>query len=401
MLSVHSCPVGQLGTKDTGGMSVYIRETARELGKLGHTVDVYTRVHDPRDPLIESLGENANLIHLRVGGEEAIHKLVLFSYLPDFSCALEAHRKELGLTYDVIFSNYWLSAEVGQEVKNWWRVPNLTMFHTIGIIKNSLDVGEDEPELRIQREKTLARESDRVVAATEGEKEILVEAIGARRNRVGVVPCGVNLTRFHPVPQPEARALLGFSNEKLVLFAGRMEPLKGIDLLLHAFAGLPSRNGTKLVIIGGDDEGSPEAERLMQLSEDLKLGDSIVFRGTVEHDFMPYYYAAADVCVVPSYYESFGLVALESLACGTPVVSTDVGDLKNIIREGRSGFVVSDHSAEALSLKMAEVLSWPERTARQAEAVRSSVLRHSWADVAKQLERQFQLALRQNVTVLR
>src|SRR5512135_359549 len=176
MLSAHSCPVGQLGTKDTGGMSVYIRELARELGKQGHKIDIFTRIHDPRDPLTESLSRNVRLVHLRVGGEEAMNKLVLYSYLPDFACALEAYRKAHQLEYDLIFSHYWLSGQIGQEVRLWWGVPNFMMFHTLGVIKNSLGLGEEEPELRLEKEKELAQNCDRVIATTEREKAVLIES---------------------------------------------------------------------------------------------------------------------------------------------------------------------------------------------------------------------------------
>ncbi len=393
MLSAHSCPVGQLGTKDTGGMSVYIRELARELGKQGHKIDIFTRVHDPRDPLTEVLSKNVRLVHLRVGGEEEMHKLVLYSYLPDFACALEAFRKEQGVKYDLIFSHYWLSAQVGQEVKGWWGTPNVAMFHTLGVIKNSLGVGEEEPELRIETEKELAQNCDRIIATTEREKSLLVDVCGSLPGRVGVVPCGVNTRIFRPIERGAARAAVGLGDEKVVLFVGRIEPLKGIDILMHAFASLPSKEDTKLVIIGGDEESDDEIDDLSRLSDRLEMQGMVTFPGAVKHELMPYYYNAADVCVVPSHYESFGLVALESLACGTPVVATDVGDLTNIIREGETGYVIDDHSPESLSEKIAEVLAWPKRSTRRTKLIRGSVAGHSWANVANQIEGQFQIAL--------
>ncbi len=145
MLSAHSCPVGQLGTKDTGGMSVYIVELARELGRQGHLVDVYTRVHDPRDEQTYELGQNARLIHLRAGEPGEMHKLAVYSYLPDFACGLENFRKENNLQYNLVFSHYWLSGWAGQYPRQWWHVPHVTMFHTIGAVKNDLGIGEDGP----------------------------------------------------------------------------------------------------------------------------------------------------------------------------------------------------------------------------------------------------------------
>jgi len=374
-------------------MSVYIRELARELGKQGHQIDVFTRIHDPRDPVIESLSKNARLIHLRVGADEVMDKLVLYSYLPDFACSLEAFRKEHQLKYDLIFSHYWLSGQVGQEVRLWWGVPNLVMFHTLGIIKNSLGVGEDETELRVETESRLAQNCDRVIATTDREKDVLVDSCGASPDRVGVVPCGVNLRTFRPIDRTSARAKIGFGSEKLVLFAGRLEPLKGVDLLMRAFASLPSRRNTRLIILGEDDENEIEIDRLSRISDQLNIQEAVIFTGAVKHDLMPYFYNAADVCVVPSHYESFGLVALEALACGTPVVATDVGNLNSIIVEGRTGYVVEDHSAESLSAKMDEVLSWPKRSMGRSRLIRASVKGHSWASVAGQVNEEFQTVL--------
>ncbi|MFC2022384.1 glycosyltransferase, partial [Chloroflexota bacterium] len=344
MLSAHSCPVGNLGAKDTGGMSVYIRELARELGKQGQLVDIYTRVHDPTDPQIINLGQNARLIHLRAGENEEIHKLAVYSYLPDFACNLENFRKHNNLQYDLVFSHYWLSAWAGTYLEQWWQVPHITMFHTLGAVKNATGIGEDEPELRIETERDLAQNCHHIIAPTEKEKEDLILHYGASPQRIGVIPCGVNLELFQPMDREMAKQQLGFVDDKIILFVGRIEPLKGIDQLLKAMPYLQNTQGTRLVIIGGDENSQYEMERLQGLSHNLHIQDSVTFLGLVKHERLPYFYSAADVCVVPSYYESFGLVALESLACGTPVVTTDVGDLKSIIRQGETGYVVTDNA---------------------------------------------------------
>jgi D-inositol-3-phosphate glycosyltransferase len=403
MLSAHSCPVGHLGTKDTGGMSVYIREIASELGKQGHEVDVFTRVHDPRDQLMENLGKNTRLVHLRVGGDEEIHKLVLYSYLPDFALSLEEFRKSNNINYDLVFSHYWLSGQVGRKVCQRWKTPHVIMFHTLGIIKNSLGIGEEEPELRVQTEGDLAHECQRIIATTENEKNILMESYSIPQARIGVVPCGVNLDMFHPIDRKlaidEAKFLLN-EGEKVVLFVGRIDSLKGIDLLIRAIACLPVNNRTKLLIVGGDKESQTEIARLQALSRQLGIEQSVFFLGTVKHDKIPYFYNAADVCVVPSRYESFGLVALESLACGTPVVSTDVGILRNIIRSGETGYVVRDRTPENISNRIAAVLGWPERTPQKAESVRNSVKDFSWANIARQIDTELQTVLTDHLALV-
>jgi D-inositol-3-phosphate glycosyltransferase len=387
MLSAHSCPVGNLGARDTGGMSVYIRELASHLGKQGHTVDVYTRAHDPRDPQIVDLGENARLIHLRAGIDEEIHKLALYSHLPDFACNTESFRKNNGLKYELVFSHYWLSSWVGKYLQQWWHVPHITMFHTLGAIKNAIGIGEDEPELRIVTEKEAVKNCQQIIATTEQEKRALIRHYGALPEKISVIPCGVNLELFQPIDKGRARQQLGLTDGKIILFVGRIEPLKGLDQLIRAMPHLPNIRGLKLVIIGGDEYSQHEIERLQGLSSELHLKESVTFRGLIKHEQLPYFYSAADACVVPSYYESFGLVALESLACGTPVVATDVGDLKNIIRQGETGYVLTDNTPQCLADKIALLLSKPPDK-KSAFTIRASISRFGWTNISETVVRE-------------
>ena len=386
MLSVHSCPLGNLGAKDTGGMSVYVRELAREMGKRGILVDAYTRVHDPKDPHILNLGKNARLIHLRAGEDEDIHKLAVYSYLPDFACNLENFRKHNGLQYDLVFSHYWLSGRVGEYLQDWWNIPHITMFHTLGAVKNAIGIGEDEPELRIETERQLVRDCHHITTATEKEKDDLILHYGASPRRISVIPCGVNIELFRPMDIQMAKQQIGFNDSKIILFVGRIEPLKGIDHLLRAITHLPNGQRLRLVIIGGDEHSRSEMERLQQMSRDLHIEDSVTFLGLIEHERLPYFYNAADVCVIPSYYESFGLVALESMACGTPVVATNVGDLKSIIQQGETGYVVTENAPYHLASKIALILS-KSSPSTDALSIRASVTRFSWPNIAQKMTR--------------
>ncbi|MFH1638990.1 MAG: glycosyltransferase, partial [Chloroflexota bacterium] len=204
MLSVHSCPVGNLGAKDTGGMSVYIRELAREFGRQGHSVDIYTRVHDPNDPRIIELGPNARLIHLPAGEDKAIHKLALYPYLPDFACNLESFRKQNDLHYDLVFNHYWLSAWVGKYLKQWWQVPDINLFHTLGAVKNTFNIRSDEPDLRIETQRELIRNCHHIIATTTREKKDLIFHYDAAPEKISIVPCGVNLELFRPIDRQTA-----------------------------------------------------------------------------------------------------------------------------------------------------------------------------------------------------
>jgi len=402
MLSAHSCPVGKLGTRDTGGMSVYIRELACELGKLGHTVDIYTRVHDPEDRQIYELGPNARLIHLRAGEDEEIHKLAVYSHLPDFVDSLEAFRHENKLRYDLIFSHYWLSGLAGTSLQQSWHVPHITMFHTLGAVKNAVREetcaahGEDEPALRIEAERDLVQSCHRIIASTETGRQELVHYYAAAPEKISVVPCGVNLQQFRPLDKGQARHRLGLApadgsgrnGDKIALFVGRMDPLKGIDKLISALPYLGDIEGLRLVVIGGDEHTGHELDDLRQLACDLKVQDSVDFLGLVKHEQLPHYYSAADVCVVPSYYESFGLVALEALACGTPVVATDVGNHRHVIRQGETGYVIEDNHPRSVAQGMALFLSQPDQENGTAGTTRATVGEFGWPYIAEAISKE-------------
>jgi D-inositol-3-phosphate glycosyltransferase len=390
MLSAHSCPVGDLGAKDTGGMSVYIRELTHELAKKGHSIDVYTRIHDPADPLVEDLNERARLIHLRAGKEATVQKMAVYFSLPEFTFNLENYWQDNNLRYDIVFSHYWMSALVGKYLRQKYETPYITMYHTLGAVKNAIGIGEGEPALRIVSERDTIADCQKVIVATENEKRDLERYYSALPEKVGVVPCGVNMELFRPVDKMLARQQLGLSDDKILLFVGRIDPLKGIDQLIKTIPLLKNHDGLRLIIIGGDENSRGEVARLEKLSDELGVRGKVTFQGLIKQDQLSHFYSAADVCVVPFYYESFGLVPLESLACGTPVVATDVGDLKNIIRQGETGYIVPDNSPEKLAASISLLLSKPRLDMESSLAIRASVNRWDWANVAEQVAGEMQ-----------
>jgi D-inositol-3-phosphate glycosyltransferase len=390
MISAHSCPVGELGGRDTGGMSVYIRELAGELSRQGHTVDVYTRVHDPNDPIVVDLGERARLIHLAVGEPAHIDKLAVYPLLPDFTCGLEKYRKDHGYEYDIVFSHYWLSGWVGDYLRRWWGVPLVTMFHTLGALKNASGYGFDDTELRIVTEQEIIQQCQRVITATEREKHDMSEHYGAAPEKIGVVPCGVNMDLFNLMDRSGARARLGLGDEKTLLFVGRIDPVKGVDRLVQALPLVETGDNLKLMIVGGDEASAAEVERLRTLATGLGVGDAVEFHGAVNQADLSVYYNAADACVIPSYYESFGLVGLESLACGTPLVAADVGCLKDIVVPGQTGIVVADNAPGRLAEGITKVLAGP---AVSRDFIRDSVRDYSWESVAGGIVKQLRYTL--------
>jgi D-inositol-3-phosphate glycosyltransferase len=365
MLSVHSSPIGALGTKDTGGMSVYVREVAKELGNRGHLVDIYTRLNGSGQKQIAQLYDNVRLIHLKAG---------------DNGQELEGFRNSESVDYDLIHSHYWLSGMVGSWAQERWEVPHVFMFHTVGAVKNSTAGSEKEPELRTAIEKHLARKCDRIL-------------YGACPEAIGVVPCGVNLDLFRPLDKAAARQQLGFAqDESIVLYVGRFAPVKGIDRLMEAIAHLQHYQRLRLVIVGGDGDGAPEYKSLRRLAQKLSIQDSVTFIGRIEQGGLPPYYSAADVLAVPSHYESFGLVALESLASGTPVVATRVGAMESILKRGETGHVVNNGSSRSLADGIETFISRPH--APSADEVRASVFRFSWANVASAMIDEYATVLR-------
>jgi len=376
-LSVHGCPLRPLGKGDAGGMNLYVRELSRELGRRGHKVDVFTRWHDPKEPEVMGIGENARLIHVVAGEEEDIPKQDIYRYLPEFLTNLRLFQEGEGVSYDLLHSHYWLSASAAEKLQ--LRIPHVASFHTLGEVKNRARPEEREPELRIDTEREAIATADRIIAFSDGERDDLVRLYGANRDRVEVIPCGVELDLFRPMDKGKARGELGLDDTKVLLFAGRIQPLKGLDILLKAVACLDPSD-LCLLIVGGDGEGG-EVARLRSLAGELGIAEKVVFLGAVEHERMPLFYNAANVCVVPSYHESFCLVAIEALACGTPVVASRVGGLATTIRHGETGYLIAELSAGAFARRLQLLLDDEELQRRMGAAARAWVAKYSWSAV--------------------
>jgi D-inositol-3-phosphate glycosyltransferase len=389
MLSVHSCPLGKLGEENTGGMSVYVRELARELGRRGHRVDVFTRAHEPMHERMVTLGPNARLIHLRAGAEKRIPKLEIYNYLTEFVLNMEKARRSEGMEYDILHSHYWLSGWVGQRMQERWKIPHIIRFHTLGTIKNSTGIGEKEPLLRIQREEELVKTCQRMIVSTNRERDDLICCCGAPPMRIRIIPCGVNLGLFQPIDKERARRRLNLNGEDVILFVGRIVPIKGLDSLLMAMSNLDGQKPVKLLVVGGDEQSSTPMENLKRLVRELRISERVTFFGFVDHEELPWFYSAADVCVMPSFHESFGLVALESLACGTPVVATNVGAMESVIQSGHTGYVVPNNSPVHLAEKIAQFLQRGTGSRKPVETIRASVLRFSWSRVAEAIEHEY------------
>lgn len=348
MLAVHSSPLANLGGKEAGGMNVYVRELARELGRRGIAVDIFTRSQRRNEPQIVEIGPHARVVTLHTGPAAPYDKNWVLDYLPEFVGRIRCFADGQDVHYDLIHSHYWLSGLAALKLRNMWDVPVVHMFHTLGAMKNQVAQAAlwSETDERVRIEERLLREADAIVAATPLDRAQMQFHYGVETDRIVVIPCGVDTTTFRPHDQAAARMRLNLPAQptKLVLFVGRIEPLKGLDTLLHALALIPSPD-VKLVVVGGDahareDQWGGEERRLRALVGDLGLSERVRFIGSRPQAQLPLLYSAADVVAVPSHYESFGLVALEAQACGTPVVASKIGGLMYTVQDGAAGFLV-------------------------------------------------------------
>jgi len=366
MLSYHTCPLAILGGKNTGGMNVYVRELTRFLGRKGVHVDVFTRSENEHIPSVShDLGYFNRVVHIPAGPEVFLPKEALAEYTETFAQEILDFTSKKQIHYDLVHSHYWLSGMAGGILKDAWNVPMLQMFHTLGKMKQRIGrtIEEREGQYRIDGETNVMHMADLIVAATEAEQSQLQDLYGVDPQKTIAIPPGVNTHHFYPIPSDEAKEAIGISpRDRMALFVGRIEPLKGVDTLIKAMS-IVKKNCRSficpqyLIIIGGDPEGeedalSGEMARLQQLCKALDLDEMVVFLGKRGQNTLPYYYSAAEVVVMPSHYESFGMVALEAMACGTPVIASRVGGLVHLIKDGETGFFVPAQDAEVLAEKL-------------------------------------------------
>lgn len=386
VLSFHTSPLAPLGGAATGGMNVYVREVSTRLARDGATIDVFTRREHAGTPTVVEFAPGARLIQIDAGPTEPLHKHELIALTSEFARGVAAFAVSEGARYDVVHSHYWLSGVAGEELADRWDVPHTGMFHTLGEIKLRARASEHEPAERLEAERRLVQGLDRVVAATEYERRLLRQIYRVPPSRVEVIPLGVDPERFAPGSRAEARGVLGMPvDERVILAVGRVEPLKGLDILIRAFAQLTERDGVRLVIIGGDESARPEFDRLESIASEVGVLEAVTFTGAVEHHLLPDYYRAADVVVMPSFAESFGLVAVEAMACGVPVVASRVGGLASTVADGQTGYLVPWRCPEPFAEKIELLLrNEPLRDALGAAGV-ERMRDYSWDAVTDEL----------------
>ncbi len=393
LVSAHTCPLAPLGERETGGMNVYIRETSRLLSRFGIRIDIFTRLQDPGLPRIVQLEKRARIIHIPAGPMSRYDKYLLGDNIEEFIEGIDEFSRKQAISYDLIHSHYWLSGWAAISLKRKWNVPMIHMYHTLGGITNLVAQRKEEREknVRIEKERSIAETADRIVAASPMERAHLAWFYKARPEKVSVIPCGVDLKLFRPIPREEARKAVGLDRGLCILFVGRIHPIKGIETILEALRLLVDRFGlsrqeVELLVIGGDpSQNGGELARLRSLSDRLGIKDMVRFRGAQRHEDLPNFYSAADVLVLPSRHESFGMVALEAMACGTPVVASKVGGLIYTIKDNHTGFHIPQGDSASLAQRLWMILTDPNLKDRLGRRARDHVQYYGWPTVIRAL----------------
>jgi D-inositol-3-phosphate glycosyltransferase len=366
---------------------------------MGIHVDVFTRSQDEHVPhVLHDLGYGNRVVHVPAGPEVPLPKKELTAYLPEFVAGIKNFVQNKDAHYDLIHSHYWMSGVAALELKTEWNIPVVHMFHTLGVMKNRVAQSPEEleGEYRIEGERKVLKSVDRIVAATPAELAQLQWLYQSDVRNIVVIPPGVNLSHFYPIPTDEAKEVIGVpASGHMLLFVGRIEPLKGLDVLIEALAlinqeGILDTCRLCLSVIGGDPEATneqmnSEMKRLQTLREKFGLQDMITFLGQRSQDTLPYYYSAAEAVVVPSHYESFGMVALEAMACGTPVVASQVGGLAFLVQDGETGFHVPDGDAQALSERLTVLLKDNKLRHKMGNNATAFASQYSWDKISNRL----------------
>jgi D-inositol-3-phosphate glycosyltransferase len=394
VISTHTSPTASLGQNSNGGLNVYVHEVASAFNDRGISTDIFTRCQSIDDPEVETLAPLSRVIYVPVG--LGLDKYQLFNELPAFANYVHWFADREELSYDLLFSHYWLSGVVACLLRPGMGAGWAHVAHTLGLVKNqTLAAGaRPEPEQRIRVEREIASQADLLIASTEDERADLVRLYGADLDHVAVVPPGVDLSMFQPIDRDEARRKIGYGPGRLLLFVGRLERLKGVDVAIRALALLRDRahDDVRLLILGEDSREGDESEkdRLKEVAAAAGVRDRVDFLGSVAHHELPFFYSAADVCVMPSYSESFGLVGLEAQACARPVVGSGVTGLRSVVRDEVSGYLLDSHDPAMYAERIGRLLDNPELALQMGRRGRLLAQRFSWTRTADRLQALFE-----------
>jgi len=399
-LSIHGDPLAPLGGIHHGGQNAYVKELSRHLGACGFGVDVFSRWESPDQPAVEEIGPQARTIRVQVGPPRYIPKEETILFLPELAEWINRFQEQHQADYRLIHGHYYFSGAVALILHKRWRVPFVETFHSLGIVKRKA-LGEQDlsPSRRFEIERQITEEAARIIATAPQEKDDLTAVYGADPDRIQVVPCGVNLDLFQPEPRGDARRYAGVPDDRFLLtFVGRLERRKGIDTLLEAMGMLLAEQpGLPLhaIIVGGQPKGegeqaemsdqeAAEHRRYKEILNRVGIADRVTFTGGLPQHLLYHYYSAGDVTIIPSYYEPFGMTALEALACGSSVIASRVGGLKTTVVDGEVGLQFEPRNAKDLAEKITRLIEHPDTNAHLQQNARPYVERHyGWPSIAE------------------
>ncbi|WP_019499866.1 glycosyltransferase family 4 protein [Pseudanabaena sp. PCC 6802] len=410
LISDHADPAANIGAEEAGGQNVYVRQVGEKLAALGWQVDMFTRKSNPEDADIVEHAPHCRTIRLKAGPLEFIPRDKLFDYMPEFVQSFRAWQAKQSINYPLVHTNYWLSAWIGLELRKHSQIQLVHTYHSLGAVKyRSVNDLPAIADVRLSVEKQILEQADCVVATSPQEHENMRDLVSTLGN-IEVIPCGTDTSNFYLMPKSEARDRLGFDpHDKIVLYVGRFDPRKGIETAVRAFAKMQPELDAfrsekfKLVIVGGsshDRTDGIERARIEQIVREEGISEQVVFAGQIGHDLLPLYYSAADACVIPSHYEPFGLVAIEAMACGTPVVASNVGGLKFTVLPEETGLLVPPKDVAGFARAIQRILGdevWARKLRRQASANVSQ--RFSWNGVGIQLSNLYRRMLAQSIAL--
>jgi D-inositol-3-phosphate glycosyltransferase len=400
VISYHSCPYTLLGGEDTGGMSVYIKEIAAALTAFpGAEVDVFTRASNIQSSGIKEISSGIRMVYLKAGPLRMAGRNEALDHIPEFIKNLKQFILAKGEDYKLVYSHYWLSGLIGKQIKKAFSLPLVHMYHTLGFLKDKV-LAEKEYNYRLNAEKEVADFSDLIISSSYEEKSDLIREYDIPSSKVKVISPGVNRDVFQPWYDDQVFEEVGIPRkQKILLFVGRIQPVKGLVTLIEAMKVLRQQKSLlfeqlRVLVVGGgkqdfDLKKNKEYLSILETIRQAKLGDYVKFLGSKEQLELKRYYSIADALVVPSVYESFGLVVIEAMACGTPVIASRIGKIKSIIDEGYSGSTFSPKDAQSLAEQLVRFYAkkdsfWPP------EMIRENIIsQYSWEEAARKTYRLF------------
>jgi len=392
LISVHGDPAVEIGKEEAGGQNVYVRHLGEALAHLGWHVDMFTRKANADDPVIVEHSPRCRTIRLKAGPEAFVPRDKIFGYTGEFLDNLLRFQEWEGVRYSLVHTNYWISAWVGMQWKKRQSIPQVHTYHSLGAVKyQSVEAIPMIAGTRLDVEKAVLETAERTVATSPQERDHMRSLVSSK-GHIQIIPCGTDIQRFGAIDRPQARQELGWNpDDKIIFYVGRFDPRKGIETLVRAVGCSQIRHDpqVKLIIGGGSRPGQSdgiERERIEAIVDELGMRDITTFTGRISDELLSVYYTAADVCVVPSHYEPFGLVAIEAMACSTPVIASDVGGLQFTVVPEETGLLAPPKDEVAFAEAIDRILSHPDWRNQLGQRARRRVEeKFSWDGVAHQL----------------